>query len=278
MPSNNVIVISDTHFGCQRGLCPPRVRLDSGGWYKHSRLQSKVWNMWNEFWDVWVPQVTKGEKYVVVHNGDAIDGVHHNSVTQISHNIKDQISIGFKVLSKVVLNPKCVAYYHIRGTEAHVGKSGQYEEELAKNLGAVPDEVGNHARWDLWLSLPRGTLIHFTHHVGITQSAQYETTAVFKELVEAYNEAGRQKNVSPDVVVRSHRHRAIEIKIPTAHGYGIALVTPGWQLKTPHVWRLALGRSGTPQIGGYLIREGDEDIHYTRFKIWHIGRSRVEKI
>ena len=82
----NVVVISDTHCGCQLGLCPPVVNLDNGGTYVQSSLQKKLWEMWNEFWDVWIPMVTKGEPYIIVHNGDAIDGVHHNSVTQITHN------------------------------------------------------------------------------------------------------------------------------------------------------------------------------------------------
>jgi len=49
-------------------------------------------------------------------------------------------------------------------------------------------------------------------------------------------------------------------------------------LKTPFVYRLATGRSGTPQIGGYLIKHGDEDDIYTRFKVWKIKRSKEEVV
>jgi len=276
---NNIIVISDTHFGCQLGLCPPEVKLDNGGTYKHSNLQKKVWNMWEEFWNDWVPTVTKGEEYILVHNGDVIDGVHHNSTTQISHNITDQLMMAKQALIPIISNPKCVKYYHIRGTEAHVGKSASYEEELARDLGAVPDTIGNHARWDMWLRFgSHKSLVHFTHHVGTTQSASYESTAVYKELVEAYNEAGRWGDAPPDCIVRSHRHRQFETRVATEKGYGISLVTPGWQLKTPFTFKLGLGRSSTPQIGGYLIREGDEDVLYTRFKLWKINRSKEEVV
>jgi MFS family permease len=57
-----------------------------------------MWSLWREFWDVWVPEVTKGEPYDLVHNGDVIDGVHHGSTTQISHNIEDQLRIAEAVL------------------------------------------------------------------------------------------------------------------------------------------------------------------------------------
>jgi hypothetical protein len=269
----NVIVISDTHSGCQLALCPPVVTLDSGGTYRQSKLQKKVWEMWGFFWGEWVPKVTKGEPYIVVHNGDAIDGKHHDSVTQITQNITDQVSIAIDVLGPIVKAKNCAGYYHIRGTEAHVGKSGQAEEGLARALGATPDEIGNYARWELWMKL-NGSLIHFSHHIGTTNAAAYESTAVYKEMIEAYVDAARWRKQPPDVVVRSHRHRAFETRIPTAKGYGISLVTPGWQLKTPFTHRLALGRSSMPQIGGVLIRHGNEDSIFTRSQVWNIDRPK----
>lgn len=272
MSIKNCIVISDTHFGCKLGLCPPYVQFDEGGNYVPSKLQQSMWGWWLEFWSDWVPKVTKGADYIVVHNGDAIDGVHHNSVTQISNNYNTQLSIGLEVLQPIVDNKKCKQYFHIRGTEAHVGPSAQYEEMLAKKLGAIPDENGNYARWDMWLNMA-GALIHFTHHVGTTSSAAYESTAVYKELVEAYNESGRYGDRPPDCVVRSHRHRQMEIRVSTEMGYGISAVTPGWQLKTPFTYRIGMGRSSMPQIGGYLIRCNEEEHIYTRFKVWKIKRS-----
>lgn len=273
----NIIVVSDTHCGCQLGLMPPTVTLDNGGVFHASKLQMKMWVMWRHFWDEWVPLVTKGEPYYIVHNGDVIDGVHHNSVTQISHNVGDQLQIAIDLIRPEIEKKKCKGYYHIRGTEAHVGKSAQSEEGFAKAVGAIPDDKGNHARWEMWLRLSK-YLIHFTHHVGTTSSASYESTAVYKELVEAYTEAGRWLNEPPDLVVRSHRHRQFEIKIATKKGYGSSIVTPAWQLKTPFVYKLGLGRSSQPQMGGYLIRVGDEDGLYTRFKVWDIERPKTEII
>jgi hypothetical protein len=274
MPINNIVVISDTHSGCRLGLCPPEVKIDDNVTIQASPLQQKVWSMWNEFIHVWVPQVTKGEPFVVVHNGDALEGVHHHATTQITQNMTDQKRIASVALKVLLDAPMCAGYYHIRGTEAHVGNSGEHEEDLAKSLNATPSEEGNYARWELWLRLPRGPLVHFTHHIGTTSSAAYEGTAPHKELVEAYNESGRWGDEPPDVVVRSHRHRHYEIRLATQKGMAISTITPGWQLKTPHVWKGTLGRTGTPQIGGILIRSGDEDPVYTRAKIWKIERAK----
>jgi len=267
----NIIFISDTHFGCQFGLCPPRVKLDGGGVYTYSHLQKKVWQMWKQWWTKYIPLYTRNEPYVLVHVGDCIDGIHHNSVTQISHNIKDQVNLAIDVLAPVVAGAK--RYFHIRGTEAHVGKSAQFEEQVAQALGAESDEVGNHARFELWLEMNK-RLIHISHHIGATSSSSYESTAVYKEMVEAFVQAGRFGDRPPDVIVRGHRHRHFKTMV----GNRFAIVVPGWQLKTPFTFRLASGRASPPQFGGVVIRAGDEDPIFARSKVWHIERPKEIKL
>jgi hypothetical protein len=268
----NLIVVSDLHCGCKMGLCPPVVSLDDGGEYRASRLQLKVWSWWEEFWEQWVPEVTHGEKYSVVINGDAIDGVHHNSVTQISNNITDQLRIARSALEPIA--KKCKGrFYVVRGTEAHVGQSGQDEEKLAEMLGAVQDKEGAFSRYEVWIRIGKA-LAHVMHHIGTTGRTHYETSAVMAELGEEYVQAGRWKMEPPDVVVRSHRHRCIEVKLPTYLGYGYSFTTAGWQLKTPFTYRIPGGRVTTPQIGGSLIRMGDKDL-YTRHRIWNIERTQT---
>lgn len=65
-PVRNLIVFSDSHCGCRLALCPPDgIYLDDGGRYLPSAFQKKLWHWWREFWDVWVPEVTRGEPYVI---------------------------------------------------------------------------------------------------------------------------------------------------------------------------------------------------------------------
>lgn len=271
------IVISDTHCASTLGLCPPEGhKLDDGGEYKPSKLQVKVWHIWREFWGQWVPRVTKGEPWDLVINGDAIDGDHHGTTAIVSANLHDQCSLARACLYPVVraCQDSGGRYWHIRGTEAHVGKSAQEEERLAQDLGAEPDETGNCSRWDLWKRVG-GALVHFTHHIGTTGSQAYESTALMKEVVESFVEAGRWGDEPPQMVVRSHRHRCMGITIPTDKGYGMVAVTPGWQLKTPYTYRIPGARVGQPQFGGLLIRAGDEELHQ-RFFVRRIERNREE--
>lgn len=270
----NVVVVSDLHCGCRLGLCPPDgVSLDDGMPCRPSALQVKLWAFWDHFWNEWVPAATRGEPFVLVVNGDATDGVPHGKKAQISTNLADQGAIARACLEPVV--KKAQAYYHIRGTEAHAGKSGEEEERLAFELGAVPNKLGQHARYDLWLNVG-GFLVHFLHHVGTTGSAAYEATAVHKELVEEFIEAARWGKEAPSVVVRSHRHRQIEIRIPWKGGEAIAFTTPSWQLKPSYAYKIAGARISEPQNGGSLIRVSEEGIIYSRHYVETIGRTEAE--
>lgn len=276
---NNLIVISDTHCGCKVALCNNVNRLDDGGTYRPSRFQKKLLDMWKVFWEEFVPEATRGEPYAVVMNGDAIDGVHHNSTTQISHNLEDQSEIAYHLLSPVV--DSCNGrYFHIRGTEAHVGKSGAEEERLAKRLGAIPNELNQYARYDLFKTVGPN-LIHCLHHIGTTGSQAYEATAVHKELTEEFLESARWGNDPPDIIVRSHRHRYLETAMPIQRrrekfetGIARSIVTPAWQGKTPFVWKIPGGRLSTPQFGGVVIRWAHDEL-FARAKVWTVQRSKT---
>lgn len=275
-PTTNIVVVSDLHVGCRMALChPDGGAMDGGGTYKPSRIQLKLWAIWREFWDEWVPSVTHGEPYCVVVNGDAIDGDHHRSTTQWTHNLEDQNAHVVKIMRPI--RDACGGrMYWVRGTEAHVGQSGIEEERIAKSLECVPNAEGQFARWELWKTIgDNGGMVHFSHHIGVTSSSAHETSALNAELAALFVEAGRWGHAPPEVVVRSHRHRCAEVRLPAKWGYATCLVTPAWQLKTPFAYRVAGARVTTPQIGGALIRQGDEELH-TRLFVKDIGRGGVD--
>ena len=274
----NCIVVSDLHCGCKMGLLPEGVVLDCGDEAKQNALQKVTWAWWQSFWNEWVPNVTKGEPYSVVFNGDTMDGRHHESVTQVSQNLADQQEIAEAVIKPIRDLPNVDGrIYIVRGTEAHVGTSAENEQKLAKLLQIKQNRVnGEYARNELWMQVGRG-LVHFAHHVGTTGGMAYESSAIMKELVEAFNESARCRIQPPDVVARSHRHRHIEIRVPTERTYGISFCTAGWQGKTPFAYKVAGGRQSLPQFGGSLIRDDGEEV-YTRHKTWFVKRSAPEVV
>lgn len=271
-PINNLIVVSDLHCGCQLGLCPPVVRRDEGGDYHYSPMQKKMLGWWKCFWGIWVPKVTRGEPFSVCVNGDAVDGQHHRSKTQISQNLAVQQDIAYELLAPV--RDLCEGrMYMIRGTEAHVGPSGEDEERLAERLDVIPSAAGRRSRYELWVKVGNG-LCHIMHHISTSTRTAYQSSGPMGEITEELVEAAKARQTPPDVVVRSHRHRHIEVRIPTENVYGIVFTTPGWQLKTPHVFKTG-HRMSLPEMGGSLIRQGDEEL-YTRHKVWLLKRGKAE--
>lgn len=264
-----IVAIGDTHSGCQFSVVPIEgVSLDGGGRYAPSSIQKRLWGWWRDFWDVWVPEVTQGEPYILVHLGDALDGNHHEATTQISHNLGDQANIAYDVLKPIVA--RAHSYYHIRGTEAHVGPSAAEEERLAARLGAVPDDQGNHARWEMWMRF-HSKLIHWTHHVGATGSVAYEGAALNREMANAFSEAGVSGRRPPDLIVRGHRHREFAV----SKGAFSVITLPPWQTRTPYSYRLPMGRFGQPEIGGTLIRLADDGQRlYTWPKVYYLDRPK----
>jgi hypothetical protein len=270
----SMVVVSDIHAGCQLAICPPKVRLDEGGFYTPNKIQKIIYDYWLEFWNTHVPEMTNGLPYCVVDNGDTIDGSHHGSTHQISHNLSDQANIAIELLQPVI--EKCEGrFYMIRGTEAHVGKSGTEEERIARQLNAIPNQLKQYARNELWKKIG-SHLVHVMHHIGTTGSAAYESTAVHKEMTEAYIESARWGARPPDMVVRSHRHRYFETTFATKNGRGRSIVTPGWQAKTPFAYKIPGGRQSQPQFGGIVIIESPTGELYTRSKIWTLGRGEVD--
>lgn len=273
-----IVVVSDMHCGCSLGLMPEwGARLDNGQLVTPSPEQRKVWAAWVEFWREWVPENTKGELFSVVVNGDAIDGRHHQATTQWSHNLADQTRCAKECLDHALQQCEgAPPLYWVRGTEAHVGPSGENEESLAQLMGAVPTAGGLHSRHELRIDLD-GALVDIQHHISPTGSNAYETTALQKEFAIACEEAGRWGQEPPDVIVRSHRHRLAKTEVPTQRGSGIVVTTPGWQLKTPFTYRLAGARQSLPQFGGILVRHGDGHI-YTKHRVWCIDRAPIERL
>ena len=272
----NLVVVSDLHCGCRLALCPPEgVPVDDGGMYLPSPLQMALWGHWRQFWDEFIPSVVHDEPYAIAVNGDCVEGNHHRSTTQISHNPADQEECAIRVLEPLM--DRCQGrLYLIRGTEAHVGSSGCDEERLAARLGLAPNGAGQRARWELWARVGP-SLIHLAHHIGTTGTRAYESTAVTKELTEAYGEAAQWGEEPPDVIVRSHRHRFIHVRIPTRKGGAEAVVTPAWQGKTPFAYRIPGARQAMPQFGGIVIRHHARDgVTFVRECVWTPRRPEVE--
>jgi hypothetical protein len=260
---NNLVIVSDTHGGCQFGLCPPDgVPLDGGGRYRPSKSQLLLWEFWQEFWGKFVPEATHREPFDVALDGDIFDYRHHNATSQFTQNVADQLRVGHMIFDPI--RSRCRKMFIVRGTEAHTGPSGELEETFARQMQTEQDDSGLYSRFELRLRVGGRGRVNIMHHIGTSGSNNYESTAILKELVEMYVEAGTWGLEPYDAVVRAHRHRYMMITRPSKNGYAYSVVLPGWQLKTPFVARIGMKLS-RPQFGGVVFRQGDNDFYHRAY-------------
>lgn len=264
-----VVVVSDLHVGCELALMPKDgYTSDNGNHKPPSPMQQKLHAWWEEFW-AWADKETGGNYNVVV-NGDAIDGVHHNSVSQWSHNLDHQRGAAVELLRPI--RERAKKLFIIRGTEAHTGQSACNEESIARELKA--DRIsrdGTYSHWQLFYHHD-DLLVHFAHEIGVSMSPFSKSSALQRELVYGYINSGRWGDKPPDVYVRSHKHECSVVGEPSESGMTWCWVTSPWQLGTPYMQKKPRG-GAMPEVGGLILKFGDNGCYG---KPWTRKLSRPE--
>lgn len=261
MPRDVWAIVSDMHCGSTLGLCPPHgIDLDDGGVYIPSKEQEKLWQCWLDYWMLVAGSVKPGDKLRVILNGDAVDGDHHHTSQIVSKNLAvTQHEIAMGTLQPMRdLKPDSI--FLIRGTEAHVGASAQFEERIGKDIGAVRcPQNGTYSWWHLQAE-SQGILIDAAHHGRIGTRPWTKLTGLSTLVAEIMQAAVTQKVRVPNLAVRSHFHQWGD----TADNYECRLIQlAGWQLTTAFIHRIAAG--SMPHIGGLIV-------------VCEDGKMQVEKV
>lgn len=269
-----IVAVSDLHVGSSTGLCSTDgIRGPDGTLHKPSKFQEFLWRCWVHFWNEQVPERCKGaDKTVLVINGDSIDGCHHNTVNLMTNSIQCQERAAAEILKTVTTRFDRV--YMVRGTEAHVGPGAESDERIGELIGSEKDDSGDYTRWQLWLNAS-GQIFQFAHHIGTTSSAAYESSAPMREMVAGLVEAAQWGQALPDVFVRSHRHRFIEVPMASTKGRIRIVITPAWQLRTPFVERI--DRMRLPHIGGviFIVEDGE---CLVKEKLYSLPKPTIENL
>jgi hypothetical protein len=216
-----------------------------------------------------------GAHLIVIHNGDAHDGDHHDTPDIISRNLETQIRIAEAVFKPLL----AVSDEHIiiRGTETHTGKDAWLEENLARTTGAMPamksrikptaatkvdvaaDDEYSHWHLDIEIN---GVLFNIQHHPESGSMRPWtkggEVNRIAAMLVYEYAATGER---IPDIALRAHKHSFLDSG--TNHPTRV-FATPAWQANTAFVHRIGAGGSINPPGCWYFICK---DGHYTHDRI-----------
>lgn len=156
-------VVGDTHCGSTTGLCPPIYELTERGHQQANVAQRWLWRCWVGYWRR-VSELVDGlgaELWVVL-NGDLIEGFHHSTTQIVTVRPDDMQRLAVATLEPYVRPAERV--FVVKGTEAHIGAGGLWDDLVARDLGAVPDEANQSPAWH-WLPIEvEGLHVAFAHH------------------------------------------------------------------------------------------------------------------
>jgi len=255
MSIEKVLCISDLHCGSTQAIAVDGVELEEQRTYQATKFQLGLLKVFENQLDRIFDKLG-ADKFVLILNGDMIDGKHHNVPTV--ENLKtDQGHILAAVISKITdrAGSQIERTYFMQGTEAHAGLGNDTERGIAEKHGAKlrVKANGSSKTWqEMELKFSNGAVLHTTHHFNFTNiytGTCYERE--WKELASEYQKAGLD---APDIYYRGHIHQFGNPFILASHPRTKigCFSTPGWQGKSQFVMK-GMGRMKLLQLGMCLL-------------------------
>ena len=178
----------------------------------------------------------KNKRVELIHDGDAIDGDHHNSGDVCTQNTTEQADIHIELMNefqKRIGWQRGDSLYYTKGTPVHVKDEEDY---IGRELNAVA--VGEyHAHYFLELQTHK-TTSWFVHHGKGRGDGANEGNSVRNWLKGIYFDALKDGRFPPDVVYSGHVHDPTyssyiyrnKMCFKVMHG----IILPSWQAKTEY--------------------------------------------
>lgn len=228
-----LLVVSDLHAGSKWAVCPhDAVVVETGNAPHRNVVMDWLTGAWTEMIAWAKPRL--GSDWSLLVNGDAIEGRHHGGKEIWSDIDADHTDAAEKLIRQIGTPKKT---YVVQGTECHTRHE---ENRLAKSLGAVRSPDGG--AWS-HLRLKIGQcVVSATHHIGTTSRAYLESNNLSAALGHEIIECDHAGWATPDVIIRSHRHR----HGCYSTGRKMILITSAWQALTRHGHKVVPGSLPRP--------------------------------
>jgi hypothetical protein len=245
-----IAVVGDTHCGGTTGLCPPIYELNGNGHKQANKAQKWLWRCWVDYWRrVFDLASEYSAEIITVVNGDLVEGVHHGTTQVVSLRPDDMMNIAIACLEPYTRRAKHL--FVTKGTEAHVGSGGLWDDLLARDLGAIPHDAS--PAW-YWLPIEvEGVKFTFSHHGRAGTRGWTKGTGARTIAADLSMQSVRTGRPVPNVAVFGHVHRFED----SGNNYPVWVQTHGcWQLSTAYGHKISPGIP--PDIGGlcFIVDNG----------------------
>lgn len=236
-------ILSDMHSGSSTALFLNREWQDEHQNHRPNERQKQIYKVFERCTD-YTKEKRKGKRLIAVHNGDAVEGIHHNSLQICVLNKNSQAEIHTELMDTFLRKSKFDRkqgdkLFYVRGTETHVE---DIETEIAKDLSAEKTPDGNYVFDHLELEV-NGRLIWFIHHGKKRGAGANEGNALRNWLRDIYWDCKKSGARPPDMVVSGHTHTPTYTNYVIRDGVGFhvihGVVCPSWQAKTRFGYKVA---------------------------------------
>jgi hypothetical protein len=235
------VLLSDMHTGSNRALFISREWHGKNTSHVPRTNQIQIRTQFEKFMD-YVKETRKGKRVVLINDGDAIEGVHHNNVDVCTRDTLEQADIHIELMCEFQKRISWQAgdlLYYVQGTEVH---TGDIEDYIGRELGAQqhPDNLyaTNHLELNVY-----GVVSHFVHHGSAAGKGANEGNGLRNWLRDMYFDYMKAEQRAPDIIYNGHVHNPTyntfvvghKMKFRTIHG----VILPSWQEKTRHAYKVA---------------------------------------
>lgn len=273
MKKSTIVVISaDKHSGSSLGLIKAGIfAYHDGGSYNPSYLQGLLWAQYDECLDQ-IAKMRKGKRLIWVENGDVCEGIHHNTTQLVSARRDEHERIATDILdytfTKLDFARGDLAYM-TAGTEEHGGAGSQSENNVAKDMGFVPQYAKSSGvqyryTWDRLMLDVNGILFDVSHHGASSGQRAWTTENSLRFIVKStYFTCLETKTRIPRYWIRSHMHRYVRSGIyEGAHGKIEGFISPSFQFKTGYAYKIASGQLSDIGMLVFEVSENGESKEY----------------
>jgi len=227
-------------------LSPPVFRREESKGHRASTFQLAIWQAWLDYWQLVGEYKERLNAPVYgLALGDLGDLNKHSNAQLISPLKTDVHRALLDVMepAQVVVD----SWFFVRGTEAHVGASGEIEEWLANDTKNAVHSFASTASWWVWNAEIAGVRIHATHHPPSgTKLAGNRGEAVSRSCRYLANECEENGATKPHLAFWAHRHWY-------APGYNLGIygyAVPSWKGLGAFGRRIGIGHPSP--VGGLI--------------------------
>lgn len=267
------------HSGGSTALFPNRFWQFKHGNHTPDAKQKEMWEHFAKCAE-YVKQNRKGKRLIVIHDGDAIEGVHHHSLQAVTFDTDEQADIHIELMDyflQTVNYGENDKLFYVSGTEAHVGEK---EEKIAKDLQA--ERPSKEARIFDHLELElNGRLLWMIHHGKARGRGPNEGNSLRNWLRDVHFDCRKLGKRSPDLVISGHTHTPSwnvfiareQTDFHMIHG----VIAPSWQAKTRFAYKVA--PVDVNEIGLVTIDvKADGEIRMPHFELMQTKQSGVVRV